>query len=135
MSEQLPPGRELDALVAQKVMGLDVQKDQVTKTGGIFAKKESDDPWEYFLGASGELVPPYSTDQSAAWSVVEHLRKTHWRDCFALYSPSDECDKWFARFDKKWHGYGGGIEVYDANYGVSAPHAICQAALEVVANS
>jgi hypothetical protein len=108
-------GRELDALVAEKVIGIPV-------------KKFEDGSW---LTTTGENIEPYSTDIAAAWEVVEHMRTTHWLDVFSLMSPSDESKFWFAGFEKKWHGrsYAG---IYDREAGDTAPHAICAAALKAV---
>ena len=71
MSE-LKPGRELDALIAEKVIGLDVQRDQVTRHW--LADKKADDPVDYFIGKTNDRVPHYSTDIAVAWPVSEKLR-------------------------------------------------------------
>ena len=52
-------GRELDTLVAEKVMGLNVDRSMMHNGPSYF------DP------------PAYSTDIAAAWLVVEKLRETH----------------------------------------------------------
>lgn len=51
-------GRDLDRLVAEKVMGLEVHKQA--------------DVWLINSG-TGKAVPHYSTDIAAAWKVVEKL--------------------------------------------------------------
>lgn len=49
----MKPGRDLDALVAEKVMGF----------------------WDTHAAQYGEVeLPQYSTDMAAAWSVVEKLQ-------------------------------------------------------------
>lgn len=55
----MKPGRELDALVAEKVMGLKVYR----KSEDFFV----DDG----LGSEDSLVPEFSEDISSAWTVVE----------------------------------------------------------------
>lgn len=70
----MTPGRELDALIAEKVMGFAKNKDD--KYGEV--------PWRNSGGeevyAEHLSVPPYmklprySTDIAAAWAVVEKLK-------------------------------------------------------------
>ncbi len=108
----LQPGRELDALVAEKVMssckleGTFVQKiDTVSKIVTVGTE------WQY---------PPYSTDISAAWDVVEKFK---WAEPEVSYSDEQHC--WYGLMNK---GPGSGIA-----YGApTAPHAICLAALKAV---
>jgi hypothetical protein len=56
--------RELDALVAEKVMGLDVRKDD----GGYSAYQLNNTIYM--------MIAPYSTDIAAAWEVVTKMDKT-----------------------------------------------------------
>ena len=55
-------GRALDAIIAEKVMGL----------------TEKDWPWDYrtdgMASRSGQMPPPYSTSIAAAWEVVEKFQ-------------------------------------------------------------
>lgn len=112
----MKPGRELDALVAEKVMGwiswrngreetlnppLNESEERVH---GIYPKPE---------------IPHYSTSIADAWQVVEafdvyHISKT------IVVPPA----RWFhatlTRFDKDQFG---------AEAGESIPHAVCLAAL------
>lgn len=53
-------GRELDALVAEKVMGLDLLEE---------------DNYENWIPVEPE---PYSTDIAAAWELVNHFTKMGW---------------------------------------------------------
>lgn len=70
-------GRELDALVAERVMGLPVKwgEDPYREIG--MPSKEGRQP--HLKGRAGGVeydwapVPRYSTDIAAAWQVVEHL--------------------------------------------------------------
>jgi len=117
--KDLKPGRELDALIAEKVMGIPVTKEQ----GDYWPPP---DPGKNF---STQPIPDYSTDISAAWEVVEHMRTKHWRDAFTLFSPEIEnATEWRAFFAKKF------VSVDDSKFesGESAPHAICLAALKSV---
>lgn len=54
--DELKPGRELDALVAEKVFGVDV--------GDIYYDSTMQEITNF-------SIPHYSTDISAAWEVVE----------------------------------------------------------------
>ena len=72
MADPLPAGRELDALVAEKVMGwIDVQKQPIANALGQhvmddFVGKPSPGP--------AVMVPRYSTMMTEAWKVAEKLR-------------------------------------------------------------
>lgn len=133
-------GRKLDALVAEKVMGW-------IQLNTTIAPIEFNPQWKELAGyvqdrptitglppgashdSCRQKVPPFSTDIAAAWVVVEHMRLTSTRDCFCLWSPTDESSAWFALFDRKWHGRS---EVYEGEAGETAAHAICLAALKAV---
>src|SRR5690606_4737413 len=57
-------GRDLDALVAEKVLGLRVYRD----SGNVFLGSPDSHPDTWGL-------PPYSTDIAAAWQVIEYFRQ------------------------------------------------------------
>jgi hypothetical protein len=63
----MKPSRELDFLIAEKVMGLDLEKYMTMppKPTGAYAKSRN--PFVI------EEVPHYSTDIAAAWQVVEKV--------------------------------------------------------------
>jgi len=74
MADALPAGRELDALVAEKVMGwVEVTKQPIANA---FGQKVMDD----FVGKptpaapQPTLVPRYSTMIQEAWKVADKLR-------------------------------------------------------------
>ena len=77
--DELEPGRDLDALVAEKVMGIDL-------TG------ERPD-----LPIRGIGCAPYSTSIAAAWKVVEKVRLTVW--------PTNKA-RWYVFQDEFNEGYG-----------------------------
>ncbi len=109
-------GRDLDALIAEKIMGF--------RAGPL--GWEDGPHMQQTIYSYSNWSP--SRDIAAAWLVVEHIRaKTH-LVAFSLYSPTEESDKWYAGFEKKYHGRN--MEnVYDLEFGDSAPLAICLAAL------
>lgn len=98
-------GRELDALIAEKVMGIE----------------------PHIIGIENMMIYlPYSTDISAAWEVVEKMISIR---------PEKEPNAEFAlvQRSKEWLC---GYELYESWYcsasALTAPHAICLAALKAV---
>ena len=134
-------GRELDVLVAEKVMGLIVSNKKngsgvsyiTPKEGECYAKGA--DTITDGMGWVHELCPLYSTDISAAWRVVEHFKSLGKELQIVSFSGSDE-QQWSvsncnceSMFYGGWEGTGAGeITVFSD----TAPHAICLAALEAV---
>ena len=120
--------RELDAKVAEKVMGLEVftsRQDWMQKGMPHIAEWAESVIYPAFWHPKFELatvVDPYSTDIKAAWEVVEKLGEDGWivtlhRD-FKWY-----CDlTWFTEDDTA-------STSVEAN---TLPEAICKAALAAV---
>lgn len=109
----MEPGRELDSLVAEKVMHIVAEQDEKFKMDGYRVGKR----WYSY-------IPFYSTDISVvAWEVVEKMKSNNWN--FVL---SDDLyqDRWVATF--YWDPNQTPIEA-ESN---SAPEAICKAALLAV---
>lgn len=114
------PGRDLDKLIADKVMGL--------KCSRIWSVDESGQSYFMVVWGNGVLLQAYSTDIAAAWEVVEKLCK----DSFAFDMEYSEffdkdaggCD---ARFRCK-----AGIRGKFSAEAETAPHAVCLAALKAV---
>ncbi len=119
--------RELDKLIAKKVFGCMpyplAPNDEIV----WFPNDNLKDSY------SPRRVPYYSDDISAAFEIVEQIRKISHQDVFSLVGPSDESDQWFCTFEKKWHGHNEMLEsIYAWEGGETAPLAICHAALQVV---
>ena len=128
----MKPGRELDALVAEKVMGWKPLLGPSKEMDEGFKERY----WEYarnhalrltpessFLPGLEHPVPPYSTDIGAVWEVVEKLGLA-----FELgWLPEDKGFNWDASFGEKR-----GSEAGTTTYASTAPHAICLAALKAV---
>lgn len=111
----MKPGRELDALVAEKVMG-DYISDREGEPGS----------WR---GPDFTPLPQYSTDISAAWEVVEKIINHSDYVCWEL---SSEWKGDGAKSDYPFYArfcLGNGDKTAGAD---TAPHAICIAALKVV---
>ena len=108
----LTAGRELDALVAEKVMGLE-------RVGYLYKYREyTESPGHGNM--SEKDIPPYSTSIAAAWEVVEKLAYEG-KAAFALEFLKYEPKTWVAEF---------GIGVFDEGKADTAPLAICRAALK-----
>ena len=129
MTDTLPVGRELDALVAENVMGCRVK----WRTYGLKGRY----PYCDCVGHAGvhndtdeqndDMLASYSTDISAAWQVVEKVGLFHrYGDCLTY---DHDSKKW--QIGKYWREYDGvALDVtVDAD---TAPHAICLAALKAV---
>jgi hypothetical protein len=67
-TKELVAGAELDAMVAEKVMGW-------VRTPNQYGDYWHDGNHLYVGGGSHNPLPHYSTDIAAAWQVVQHLRK------------------------------------------------------------
>jgi hypothetical protein len=108
----MKPGRELDELIAERVMGL--------QRGWLTSVRDDLTGFEIY---GGDSLQKYSTDIAAAWEVVEKLLADGWELTEAGYS----------RTTRKWDfTFGNGCS-FDGPLCDTAPHAICLAALKAVA--
>lgn len=112
MDRRIEPGSELDALVADKIMGLNVswlhEDKDYTKHGGL---------------------PKYSTDIAAAWTVVEKIYNKNKGEpmVMQIYGPLSDGYK----VTLIWEHHDGPIEE-GSIVAKTASHAICLAALKAV---
>lgn len=141
----MKPGRELDALVAEKVMGFEVK----TETRPYELSDLNLHPGDRYIG-DGKQIPPYSTEIGAAWTIVDkglieslvRLRDGRWfaRPCQKEFNLDTEKDVLKVGWDMGPHGMYYEIPIYEKDhdecgaFGVSAPHAICLAALKLTEN-
>ena len=131
--DDMPAGRELDALVAEKVMGWCIT---AWNDGEPWGNREVFPPFEPINGIPADCdcishseagePPHYSTDIAAAWEVVEKLdgggeRGTFW---WMISSPGNDT-MYSARI------FEGSVEIVGA-MAPTAPLAICRAALRTV---
>jgi hypothetical protein len=131
MPEVLGPGRELDVLVAEKVMELK------PPSGFSYSPRGKDwRRWEPEQYSNGEFTrsdvletwpPNFSTSISAAWEVVEKLGETDSWELHYVPSPVDR-ERWQVAI---LHFASGEEYLVEAD---TAPHAICLAALKAVEN-
>jgi hypothetical protein len=143
----MKPGRELDALVAEKVMGIESVRlvdETVDKDREWFALVSDGEPRRragmFGLHSGYWEVQRYSTGIAAAWEVVEKLRERG-LDTW-LYTDNYGANR------KVWCCYTGDSDplwdfeepmgsamgnLIDATHeAATAPHAICLAALKAV---
>lgn len=117
----MKPGRELDALVAEKVMGLTVRSEGRYHVGPCFSEE----------GHHEDIVPYYSTGIAAAWEVVEHFNETMPKTwAFSLFGSGNDWHVEIDSNDGRFLQNGPSIQVFE--HAETAPHAICLAALKSV---
>jgi hypothetical protein len=114
------PGRDLDALVEERVMGRTLRGPRRADTLSFPLKAGA-----VFHDLPAEEPPPYSTSIEAAWELVEHLGE-HRGFWFRLEKQASLPGLWFAAFREA------GLDDEDTAVSVTAPHAICLAALKAV---
>lgn len=117
----MKPGRDLDALVAEKVMGwLNNEKDTLAPgMWGIMDWRADGTP---FLAAN---FPSYSTDITAAWEVVDRLSSD---GSWVLHG--QEGLGWEAELNYQNGRFLQNEDTVSIGRGNTAPHAICLAALK-----
>lgn len=133
MTKEMTAGREMDALLAEKVMGYTLSDLSLL----AYPK------YKLFDIESGEFsgyvkeVPHYSTDIAAAWQVVEQVTKTQCDDTgsFYVFKIVKKHHKWCTYIKHPlWSGIhselGKNYEMHQA-YADTAPLAICRCALKV----
>lgn len=120
----MKPGRELDALIAEKVMGWTWdEKSAWSPSGSKWSRKV---PGKVILDEWGWLLH-YSTDICAAWEVVEKMSQIGFK--FVI---SNSVIGGLESSEKPWCFFGKqGERVIDI-VGHTIPHAICLAALKAV---
>lgn len=127
---ELPPGRELDALIAEKICGHKVIKSRHWH----FIREE-----QWYLDVDcGEYLPPYSTSIADAWLVVEKLKPieitNNSKTLLAGAIGTEQIHKWFISIcvlrlegSSDWMN---SKYVYASSE--TLPHAICLAALKAI---
>lgn len=119
--EELKPGRELDALIAEKVMGLKLESCKPFSVSSIG-------------GPGGHWAPYYSTDIAAAWEVFGRLEGAIISKWYGKWCCSNACtEMWGCYFDEPEETLNQLLNYRDYfTQADTAPHAICLAALKAV---
>jgi hypothetical protein len=86
---QMSAGREIDVLVAEQIMGWQIEKDQkkLRKLQEYFARDEERRWWRAPKGGWYSEPPSYSSDIAVAWQIVESMNS---RGQFLFLSQSSE---------------------------------------------
>lgn len=114
----LRPGRELDELIAEKVMGYSMCEKPWPNSTEIYRSWVSPEGMH-----AGFDLPHYSTDIAAAWRVVEELSPK------IIVGPSP----WvLGKYVATWGACDSYADCFDWLEADTAPHAICLAALKAV---
>jgi hypothetical protein len=138
-----PPGRALDALVAEHVMGLMVKP--ITFIDGRGPRPERGTVGKPYkmadgrMGVSALIIPSYSTEMAAAWEVVEKITQSiveakegqWWLDGLG-FNPDDTSDPRTDRWRCWFTSERGGARIEASAEADTAPLAICLAALRAV---
>ena len=133
--DDMPAGRELDALIAEKVMGREIcdEEEWSVQTSRSGLRVEGMVCPKHGLNSCLQraFLPFYSTDIAAAWEVFEAVQegitgKVYGGSILAAYVGG--LNGYFAEFKRGCEP--GPLEV--SEFGVTAPLAICRAALKAV---
>lgn len=153
------PGRELDVLVAEKLMGW-TWKFSDGPAGRYLACPDSDPERQSWCVSWEEKLPEYSTDISAAWEIMEKMYET-WETKLTMDMRADNFKSYGCYFAKCEGGFYMGSHLsYSKKYNpqtntwenekclyhrnsivdtpvpqissYSMPHAICLAALKAI---
>lgn len=117
---KLKLSRELDAMIAEKVMGLEL----FNSVSGPELKQPHN---------GSIMIPHYSNDIAIALMVAEKVGLFWHGFGFYLFWDSNYIDKRDAQWSAGWFEVGyEGLEARATGYSPLAPHAICLAALETV---
>lgn len=123
--ENIKPGRELDALVAEKIFG-------ITLVDTFTGERRPITAMEVMARENARnTIPHYSTDIAAAWEVVERLTTGNDRWFYDCLWRDPNSGKWrFGNFDAD-----GSFSLLEREMVETAPHSICLAALKAVGAS
>ena len=128
----MKPGRELDALIAEKIMGWEFHNAYAGERY-LFPPHLIEFVQSSISMKSGlmEFVPPappyYSTDIKDAWKVIEEMESRKF--ILRLQSPAYMSYRWTALFQNKCISDDDFIDRANSFHFNTAPLAICNAAL------
>lgn len=122
--EEMPAGREMDALIAEKVMGWAIHSRNTAWWVKVADENEVTTEVMAFTYGKDRFAP--STNIAAAWEVVEKITdQKHW--AFKLRRlPGKDYMACFIRLTKT------GRDDFESKPSKAAPFAICRAALKAM---
>ena len=134
MAKEMPAGREMDALIAEKIMGYTLSELSLP----AYPK------YKLFDIESGEFsgyvkeVPHYSTDIAAAWEVVKRMPipfklEKCWEKAYQI-GPEGWSACWCTDADCEGCNENSRCTNGDDAWAETAPLAICRAALKALEN-
>jgi ABA sandwich protein len=146
--DKLEPGRELDALVAEKVMGWlwciqacgDISRPGQYEWSRFLAPPANAAAWRDIWNGKTEAIIEerprfamgFSTDIAAAWLVVEKMRQTKRFCCLKLHSDFDFVYSFSLTLYTQRYQDCGRHEPDFIAQAQTAPLAVCRAALKAV---
>ncbi len=71
----MPAGREMDKIIAEKVFGLEIRETEKWVKSCVPSKLRQPDYKVSIISAGGLPLKNYSTDMTAAWDIVKKLPK------------------------------------------------------------
>lgn len=116
--DDIPAGRELDALVAELIMGFWSQNIQHSEGAG---KWRQETQWHTSFGTRMNGLPNYSTNIAAAWEILPALQNAG-LSCFGRF-----CENLMERFEGDEAS--ANVTLFNVLANLT-PLAICRAALE-----
>lgn len=136
----MKPGRELDALIAEKVLKRDPKSYYVDFDKLTFQEQNVIMRGQ---GWTPDLLPSYSTDITAAWTITEKIENKTFIETIKVDQdtktvtirdlPRDDKEFTLQRVRGGWKaGHMVFIDWIDSAYGDTAPHAICLFALQLL---
>ena len=135
--DEMKAGRQLDALVAEKVMQLPgLERGDGNKYCGIIGFAYPQSEGEYYCRRDGflsDLIPCYSTDMAAAWQTVNEIKQDY-QVCFVLEDFQFDGKYWQAMFKGGLNQDEGRWSSLYYSFADTPELAICRAALKVATN-
>lgn len=129
--DAMPAGREMDALVAEKVMEWSTWYDNRVELYPPEGSEENRGRWTKRGGIlMPALIPSYSTSIADAWLVVEKIKGSSDQDLFTIQQEDMHPGLWEAGWMEYLPYEGGYLKL--SSVAATAPLAICRAALKAV---
>ena len=120
----MPAGREMDKIIAEKVFGLEIRETEKWVKSCVPSKLRQPDYKVSIISAGGLPLKNYSTDILAAWCLIDKMHEKEYQYTLRGYFMGGE--QHVATFDNQ--DWADKNPLYRA-HGATATLAICRAAL------